>query len=192
MCFLVGSLPNGLVFRHELANHRSTIGRMGISTILLEEESISALHAELIRVGDRKYLLRDLRSRNGTSVDGEKVSEVEIKAPCRLEFGHLSCELQSCESESCMAHGKTSSPSGDSGLLQRPLPPPTPARPAAPVEHSARHRKSRSPARKRRAKQAKALKLNRNEPSAPGAAVTSPARRATAPESFAPPHRHAS
>src|SRR4051812_10018028 len=152
MCFLVGSLPNGLVFRHELANHRSTIGRLGISTILLEEESISALHAELIRVGDRKYLLRDLRSRHGTTVDGQKVSEAEIKAPCRLEFGHLSCELQSCESESCMAHARTQpSPAGGSGLVQRPVPPPAPVRPTAPPappEQPARGRKSRPLSRK--------------------------------------------
>src|SRR4051812_8261420 len=151
MCFLVGSLPNGLVFRHELASQRSTIGRLGISTILLEEESVSALHAELIRVGGRKYLLRDLRSTNGTTVDGRRVAEAEIKAPCRLEFGQLSCELQSCDSESCMAHGKTNAPAPSNILVRRPLPPPPkPARPAA-HEQSSRNRKSRPLSRKRRA-----------------------------------------
>src|SRR4051812_14674153 len=170
MCFLVGSLPNGLVFRHELASHRSTIGRLGISTILLEEESVSALHAELIRVGDRKYLLRDLRSTNGTSVDGRKVSEVEIKAPCRLEFGQLACELQSCESETCMAHGKTLSPASGSGLVQRPLAPPAPARPTAPPDQSSRHRKSRPLSRKRRAKHAPSVKIALGEPGTPAPA----------------------
>lgn len=185
MCFLVGSLPNGLVFRHELANQRSTIGRMGISTILLEEESVSALHAELIRVGDRRYLLRDLRSRNGTSVDGEKVSEAEIKAPCRLGFGHLSCELQLCESESCMAHGRSHPPANTLSELRRPVAPAAPVRPAAPPEQPARRRKARPLSRKRRAKQAKASKLDL----ASALAASEPARRDTSPDSFAPPHR---
>jgi hypothetical protein len=193
MCFLVGSLPNGLVFRHELASHRSTIGRLGISTILLEEESISALHAELIRVGDRKYLLRDLRSTNGTSVDGRKVSEAEIKAPCRLEFGQLSCELQSCESESCMAHARTQSPAGGSGLVQRPVPPPAPVRPTAPPDQPPRSRKSRPLSRKRRAKHVRPVKIELEVPPtpAPVAAVAEPVRRATSPDSFAAPRRHA-
>ncbi|HEV7405753.1 MAG TPA: FHA domain-containing protein [Chthoniobacteraceae bacterium] len=192
MCFLVGSLPNGLVFRHELANHRSTIGRMGISTILLEEESVSALHAELIRVGDRKYLLRDLRSRNGTSVDGEKVSEAEIKAPCRLGFGHLSCELQLCESESCMAHGKTHSPAHDPGLIRRPLPPPAvPAQPTTPHDQSSRHRKSRPLSRKRRGKHAGAKKIDLSEAPASAPAAPAAGRRDTVPESFPAPCRHA-
>jgi hypothetical protein len=192
MCFLVGSLPNGLVFRHELANHRSTVGRLGISTILLEEESISALHAELIRVGDRKYLLRDLRSTNGTSVDGRKVSEAEIKAPCRLEFGQLSCELQSCESESCMAHGKTHLPAGGGALVQRPLPPPAPARPTAPHDQSSRNRKSRPLSRKRRSKHASWPKIDLSKPAAPAPPATpAAARRDTSPASFAAPRRHA-
>lgn len=189
MCYLVGSLPNGLVFRHELANHRSTIGRLGISTILLEEESISALHAELIPVGDRKYLLRDLRSRNGTSVDGEKVSEAEIKAPCRLEFGHLSCELQSCESETCMAHGKKYPTSDSTGLIRRPLPPSGPARPMTPQDQSSRQRKSRPLSRKRRAKHTGGIKLDLSQPAAPAAVEAG--RRDTSADSFAAPRRHA-
>src|SRR4051812_42114845 len=137
MCFLVGSLPNGLVFRHALTDHRSTIGRLGISTILLEEESVSALHAELIPVGDRKYLLRDLRSKHGTTVDGRKVSEAEIKAPCRLVFGHLSCELQFCDPATCREHGKFPPPRSGHGSGDRVHPQPALPVPQKPIESPA-------------------------------------------------------
>src|SRR4051794_19326632 len=105
MCFLVGTLPNGEFFKHELGHDRSTVGRLDLSTIRIEEDSISALHAELIPYGERRFLLRDLRSTNGTIVDGQRISEAEIKAPCTLAFGRLDCELQPCDSPECPLHG---------------------------------------------------------------------------------------
>jgi hypothetical protein len=63
------------------------IGRSRACGCVVPEPSVSRKHAELRRAGDR-WLLRDLGSRNGTRVNGMRVSEeVEVRPGDRISFG---------------------------------------------------------------------------------------------------------
>ena len=91
---LVGTLQNGDRFTHELLPGRSTLGRHLENSIRLLDSTVSGSHAEIIEIGNGKYLLRDLASTNGTWVDGTAITEMEISAPCQLAFGNFPCLLQ--------------------------------------------------------------------------------------------------
>lgn len=51
-----------------------TIGREG-ADIVLDDEKVSRKHAELGLYGPNAYLLRDLASMNGTSLNGQRVDD---------------------------------------------------------------------------------------------------------------------
>jgi hypothetical protein len=64
-----------------------TIGRSPECECQLDEPSVSRHHAELRREGDR-WLLRDLGSRNGTRVNGMRVTdEVEVRPGDHISLG---------------------------------------------------------------------------------------------------------
>jgi pSer/pThr/pTyr-binding forkhead associated (FHA) protein len=53
------------------------IGRKSDNDIVLSEQHISRYHAQL-RARDGKFILVDLRSTGGTSVNGERISEAQL------------------------------------------------------------------------------------------------------------------
>lgn len=61
----------------DLPDGRITIGRQGDNDIIVEDDRCSRHHCTL-EPAMGGYLLRDLDSRNGTKVDGKRVSEVAI------------------------------------------------------------------------------------------------------------------
>jgi pSer/pThr/pTyr-binding forkhead associated (FHA) protein len=64
-----------------------TLGRSRDCDYVLAEPSVSRRHAELRRDGGR-WLLRDLRSRNGTRVNGVRLlDEAEVGPGDRVSFG---------------------------------------------------------------------------------------------------------
>ncbi len=69
-----------------------TVGRDPASSIRLEHESISRLHARLDRRGGVLYVT-DLKSRNGTLVDGEPARHARLEPGGVVRFGDLSFEL---------------------------------------------------------------------------------------------------
>ena len=82
-------MPMLIVYEGELEGQRwiidqdrVTIGRRSDCDIVLPERQVSRCHAQIER-DDNGYLLRDLRSKNGTHVDGEEVRET----PYRLKDG---------------------------------------------------------------------------------------------------------
>jgi len=84
----------GLAFRAkssaELAELTSDVrpaGRAPTCDCVVPEDCVSRRHAELWRE-DERWLLRDLRSRNGTRVNGVRVIEpVEVRPGDRLNLG---------------------------------------------------------------------------------------------------------
>lgn len=60
-----------------LTSERFTIGRRPNNDLTLKDEKASSNHAEIVREGDA-WVLRDLDSRNGTFLDGRKVSELGL------------------------------------------------------------------------------------------------------------------
>ena len=53
----------------------NTIGRHPDNTIQILDRIISKEHAQIQRLQDGRYILRDLRSLNGTFIRGERVGE---------------------------------------------------------------------------------------------------------------------
>ncbi len=65
----------GLVLRSvAIARERTTIGRRPYNDIALDDLTVSGEHAAIVRQGEQ-WLLRDLRSRNGTTINGDPVTE---------------------------------------------------------------------------------------------------------------------
>lgn len=73
---------------HDLVEETYTIGRAPENSIRLEDPSVSGRHAELVLV-DQNCYLKDLGSTNGTLVNGQPVSEVQLRAGDRIRFGKV-------------------------------------------------------------------------------------------------------
>jgi adenylate cyclase len=65
----------------------NTIGRHPDNSIQILDRIISKEHAQILKGGDGKFLLRDLGSLNGTYVAGARVSEVVLKHGDELVLG---------------------------------------------------------------------------------------------------------
>jgi len=57
-----------------------TIGRDATNSIVLNEATVSRMHAQLIIIGDGRILIKDLGSSNGTSVNGNNITEQFLNA----------------------------------------------------------------------------------------------------------------
>jgi len=65
----------------------NTIGRHPDNTIQILDRIISKEHAQIQRTPDNRYLLRDLRSLNGTFVRGDRVSERYLEDSDEITMG---------------------------------------------------------------------------------------------------------
>jgi adenylate cyclase len=65
----------------------NTIGRHPDNSIQILDRIISKEHAQILKGGDGRFLLRDLGSLNGTYVSGTRVSEVVLKHGDELVLG---------------------------------------------------------------------------------------------------------
>jgi hypothetical protein len=76
-----------------LPDDSATIGRANECDCVLTEPSVSRRHARLRRDG-RRWLLRDLGSRNGTRVNGMRVAEeVEVRPGDQISLGGVRYRL---------------------------------------------------------------------------------------------------
>jgi predicted component of type VI protein secretion system len=73
---------------HDLVEESVTIGRSPENSICLDDISVSSRHAELTMAGEI-CRLRDLDSTNGTLVNGEPVTQVQLRAGDRIRFGKV-------------------------------------------------------------------------------------------------------
>jgi len=73
---------------HDLVEETYTIGRAPENSIRLEDVSVSGRHAELAMVGENCFL-KDLGSTNGTVVNGQPATEVQLCAGDRIRFGKV-------------------------------------------------------------------------------------------------------
>jgi hypothetical protein len=96
------------------------IGRAGDNRLRIDHPSISRAHAELL-VHEGGWTLRDLGSKNGSFVEGNRVAEHRLERPCWLRFGDVYCEFALLEDAAALA--------GDADLR---------ARRAAATAHTAR------------------------------------------------------
>lgn len=78
--------------KFEINKDRTSIGRVPPNDIVLEEASVSSSHCYLARRGD-KFVLHDLNSTNGTLLEGERISEVEVGNGQIVTIGSLDLKL---------------------------------------------------------------------------------------------------
>ena len=80
---------------HDLVEETYTIGRSPENSIRVDDTSVSGRHAELVLVAEKSYL-KDLGSTNGTLVNGQPVTEVQLRAGDRIRFGKVEASYE-CE-----------------------------------------------------------------------------------------------
>jgi hypothetical protein len=68
------------------------VGRSRASDVVLSDPEVSRRHAQL-RFRDGKWILEDLQSRNGTTVNGVRVGRCELRPGDRLVIGAHELEV---------------------------------------------------------------------------------------------------
>ncbi len=79
---------------HELAEELITIGRAEDSVVRIGDPSVSGRHAQIELSGDA-CMLRDLGSTNGTFVNGQQISEHQLRGGDRIRFGRIDARFES-------------------------------------------------------------------------------------------------
>jgi hypothetical protein len=72
---------------YDMRKDHITIGRSRESDIFLEDLAVSRLHATIYRDEMGSYLLRDENSANGTSVNGQRVTETTLQEGDEIQLG---------------------------------------------------------------------------------------------------------
>jgi diguanylate cyclase (GGDEF)-like protein len=75
----------GATFRVE--SRHTTLGRSPRSSIPMDVDSVSRMHARITREGDGHYVLEDLDSTNGTFLNGRRVHRESLRSGDRVQLG---------------------------------------------------------------------------------------------------------
>jgi pSer/pThr/pTyr-binding forkhead associated (FHA) protein len=73
---------------HEFVADLTMIGRAPSNHIVIGDPVVSAQHAIVLKVGD-SYRLKDLNSTNGTQINGNVVTEADLKDGDEIRFGSV-------------------------------------------------------------------------------------------------------
>lgn len=76
-------LPSGDVFDREISKVETQIGKGPRNDIVIADPAVSTSHA-VLRAQDQSYSIRDVGSRNGTYINGERITEIR-----RLNHGDV-------------------------------------------------------------------------------------------------------
>lgn len=79
---------DGTQMEFELGEKPITIGRSPEADVVLLDEKVSRLHCG-IRLWDGEFYIKDLKSRNGTFVNGERVDVAKIKPGDEIRIGSV-------------------------------------------------------------------------------------------------------
>ncbi len=82
-----------------ISGDRAIIGREGDLRIPKIVQSVSRRHAEVQRQGDQ-WILRDLGSRNGTLVDGQRITEIPLEPLHEVRLGDVILKFVDTHAES--------------------------------------------------------------------------------------------
>ena len=94
MAYLAFNLNDGNEFVFDLLEDRLTLGRDTSNDIVIDNTYISGHHAEFLMQADGLYELVDLKSSNGTYVNGKRIDRAKVKGGDRLRFGQLSARFR--------------------------------------------------------------------------------------------------
>jgi two-component system NtrC family response regulator len=98
MIFLVLYDKEVPLHRFELKLPQTLIGKGKNCQVQLSEPTVSNTHA-VIEAKGSDFIIRDLKSRNGTFVNGRRVSEAHLAPGDRIKLGAVELEFQVTESE---------------------------------------------------------------------------------------------
>lgn len=90
MPFLIHRKEDGEEIKLPITLKPVVMGRGVETDIRVEDNEVSRAHCAVWLEGSR-ILVKDLRSRNGTFVNEERVQEIEVKAGDQIRIGH--CEF---------------------------------------------------------------------------------------------------
>ena len=94
MPFLAFNLNNGNEFIFDLEDARLSLGRNSRNEIVIDSVQISSFHAELLRRPDGLYEVIDLKSSNGTFVNGKRVERAVLRQGDKVRFGGLEAKFR--------------------------------------------------------------------------------------------------
>jgi diguanylate cyclase (GGDEF)-like protein len=72
---------------HTLRDSETIMGRGKEAHVRFDDGGASRTHARIVRAADGSWVVEDLRSTNGTFVDGRKIDRVELKSGDRIHIG---------------------------------------------------------------------------------------------------------
>jgi pSer/pThr/pTyr-binding forkhead associated (FHA) protein len=80
---------------YELALERTTVGRGDQNALVIRDESVSLAHCEILVYGP-EVIIRDIGSRNGTTVIGTKLqnAQAQLKDGQTICFGSVRARLE--------------------------------------------------------------------------------------------------
>lgn len=123
-----------------LGDRPLTIGRNPDSDIVLIDDRASRIHAGL-RLWDGEYYLKDLKSRNGTFVNGRRIEVTTLKPGDELKIGQtvILFEDENSPGPDTAIHELNEQMAGGKGYttILREIAPETQPRPAAPASDAA-------------------------------------------------------
>lgn len=90
MALLIHRKTDGTELKLQLGEKPLVLGRGLEADVRVEDDEVSRCHCAIWVEGE-KFLIKDLRSRNGTLVNGKKIVEGELKPHDRVRIGH--CEF---------------------------------------------------------------------------------------------------
>ncbi len=106
---------NGMPIAIEVGKIPLTLGRASDADIIIVDEKLSRLHCRL-SYEKGVYYLEDLKSKNGTSVNGHAITKAAVKSGDRIQIGgtrillkdqaHPGTNTVLCDVQDRMAQGK--------------------------------------------------------------------------------------
>ena len=91
---LTVQIPGGEPEYYEFDDPQITIGRSLENSIIINDDSLSSSHSQLVRNEDGSYTLMDLGSTNGTYVEGEPISQQVLGDSASIAFGQVTAFWQ--------------------------------------------------------------------------------------------------
>lgn len=73
---------------HEIADGKTTVGRVADNDLQIDDVSVSSHHAEIVE-RDGAFVLKDLGSTNGTELNGAPVTESLLSPGDEIRFGNI-------------------------------------------------------------------------------------------------------
>src|SRR2546427_5060824 len=88
---LIVQLPGLPPVSHIVRDETTTIGRMKTNSIVIDDSSVSLMHAKITRKNGEFYL-KDLNSTNGTIVNGQQIAEARLRDQDRVRFADITTQ----------------------------------------------------------------------------------------------------